>query len=341
MKTSTKVILITATSLVVVGLGLTAVASAAGGGFGNVVITSPDYEEVNYDFTSDINKLDIQESSHDVEFIKSTDPDTHVTVYDAKTYEHKVEVTGDTLKITSKSSKKAWYLNVGINVTNDSKIKTKIYLPEEKYDELLINVSSSDITVPSEFTFENTGIVSSSGDIFFSSKVENTCTVKTSSGGVILDDTDAKAVTVTTSSGDQDIRNLNGSEVKIEASSGEILIENCDLTGLSSVSSSGSLNLTDVKVEGALEFQTSSGEVRLVNISADKMTGRSSSGDISLSDLVLTSESSINTSSGDVDVKNSSFFYDVTTSSGDIKVDNNKEGVTLKVETTSGDVTAR
>ena len=157
MKTFTKVILITAGSLVAVGLIATGAAAAMGGGITNVFTNQEKYEEVKFDFSDDVNNIVINESSHDIEFKRSDDNLVHVSAHDSDHYKHDVKVEGDTLKIDADSKVE---VHIGINI-QPKPIKTTVYLPEEQYDKLTIKASSSDVLLPSGISFDNAEVITS------------------------------------------------------------------------------------------------------------------------------------------------------------------------------------
>ena len=120
MKAFTKILLISGGALVVLGFGVTALAAAIGGGFNGTVFNgqTEKYDIVNYDFSDDINNITIKESSHDIQIGKSSDSNTHVTVYDNENHKHTVSVNGDSLEISVnlKDQIKKWYQNVTVRI---------------------------------------------------------------------------------------------------------------------------------------------------------------------------------------------------------------------------------
>lgn len=326
MKTFTKILLISGGALLILGFGITVIGATIGGGINGTIINGnmEKYEEVDYDFTEDINNIDIKETFQDITIGRSSDSDTHIVVFDSEHHKHNVSVNGDTLNISvdEKAKKKQWYEYISIGYVNTNPITMQILLPENEYENLNINASSSDLLVNSNFVFSNASIKLSSGDVEFYSNVTGNTDIKTNSGEITADDLDSEYISIESSSGEITLSNIDGGKLQAEASSGTISISDSVIT-------------EDIRVK------TSSGEIKLVNVKADKLDSVSSSGDVYFSDLELTSDSSIKTSSGDVDGVDSMFLVITQTSSGDTDIEQVKDGTVLNITTSSGDISVR
>ena len=345
MKAFTKILLISGGALVVLGFGVTALAAAIGGGFNGTVFNgqTEKYDIVNYDFSDDINNITIKESSHDIQIGKSSDSNTHVTVYDNENHKHTVSVNGDSLEISVnlKDQLKKWYQNVTVSFGINEGPKVIVLLPEDEYQDLTINASSSDVNTDAALTFGNTTVKLSSGNIMFNSKVTENADIKTTSGDIRIDDMDPANLSVVASSGNITLMNIDNASISTSTSSGGTYLSDIRGTRIQTEVSSGDIKLTNIDVTENIKLSSTSGEIILDNVSADSLDSVSSSGDFIFTDLALASESSIKTSSGDVSGKSSSFLVLTSTNSGDINVDQVKEGTTLNVSTSSGDICVR
>ena len=344
MKTYTKIILIAAGSLIILGCGLTGIAVSANGGFNkSFVVSNDDYEEVKYDFDEDINNLNINELSHDVKIEKSADSSVHVKVFDSKTYKHDVSVDGDTLKLSvnGQEGQRAWYTYIHVGISSDQAYMTTISLPEDQYNELLVKTSSADVCAESDFTFDKASVACSSGDITIMSKVNNGCSLSASSGDILADDCDPAELKVTATSGNITLKNIDNAVLSAECSSGELVISNGNIASLYAHTSSGDIKIDDLSIEGDITVEASSGDIIMNTISADKLTAEATSGNITFSSLSLKSESSITASSGDVDGKNSSLIVNASTNSGDVETAQVKDGTIINIKTSSGDITVK
>ena len=345
MKPLTKILLISGGALVVLGFGVTALATAIGGGINGTIINTQaeKYDIINYDFSDDINNIIINESSHDIEIGKSSDSNTHVTVYDNEYHKHTVGVNGDSLEISvnTKDEMFKWYQKIQINVGIENYPKVIVLLPEDEYQDLNITASSSDVDTDAALTFGNTTVKVSSGDILFNSKVTDNADIKTTSGNICIDDMDPSNLNVVSSSGYVSLKNINNASISTSTSSGDTTLSNINGTKIQTEVSSGDIVFTNISVTDNIKLTSSSGDINLTDVSADSLESVSSSGSFTFKDLALASESSIKTSSGDVDGKSSGFLVLTSTNSGDIDVDQTKDGTTLNISTSSGDISVR
>ncbi len=345
MKALTKILLISGGALVVLGFGITAIAAAVGGGINGTIINGQPvkYDIIDYDFSDDINNISITETSHDIQIGKSSDSNTHVTVYDSEHHKHNVGVNGDTLEIAVNSDeyKVSWYQNFSIGIGDKNNPKVIVLLPEDEYQDLSITANSADLTSNNALTFENATVKLSSGDVAFFSKVNGNADIKTSSGEVLIDDMDPARLNVITSSGDIDIKNIENASISTTSSSGVTILTDISATDIKTEASSGEIKYINASVTGNITISASSGDINLNNVSADSLDSVTNSGDFTFSDLKLTNESFIKTSSGDVTGKSSGFMVISDTNSGDVNVDQVKDGTILNVSTSSGDISVK
>ena len=229
------------------------------------------YDEVIND---EFNKIDIDATSIDIKFKKSTDEKTNVKVYDIDDKDLSVNVNNNTLTIENKKKYNCFIFCVS------KKREIVVTLPEKEYD-LAINSKSSDII--SDINFNNVDIKVTSGDIEIKDansakldvtsgdvKVEkvNSIDLESRSGDITLN-TINEYLKIKTTSGDIKIKNLNiikDSEIKV--TSGDVEIDNV----LSSVYFDTKVTSGDVKVGNndrhancELKIKTTSGDIRVNN----------------------------------------------------------------------------
>ncbi len=222
----------------------------------------------------EFNKIDIYSKSLDFKFVKATDSNVNVKVYDNEENDVTVNVEDGILKIVSDNDIKLCLFCFNIRK------EVIITLPEEEYD-LIIKTDSGDIT--SNIDFNEVVINSTSGDVRFNNIKE--ANIKVTSGDISINDVDNLKIKST--SGDIEINNVN-KYLDIEATSGDIDISNLELIMNSRI-------------------KVISGDVSIFNGSNDiYYNAKTSSGDVNINsnnrhaDVELT----INITSGDVTVKN-------------------------------------
>lgn len=180
-----------------------------------------------------------------------------------------------------------------------------LYLPEGTWGELDIETSSGDILVSKELTFSSVNIEVSSGDVDFSATVTGRTEIEASSG-----DVEFKSATL--------------GETEVETSSGEVTFDRVTASGNLCVStSSGDIDCEELTAVGQLKISASSGDVELWRCDAPNIIIETSSGDVDGS--LLTGKT-----------------FDAKASSGRVRVpDDNAEGGTCKIRTSSGDIEIR
>ena len=353
MKTLTKVLTITGASLLGLGIAVTAVGLTTSKAFS----INEKYEKKTYDFSDSIKNLDIKESSHDIYFTKSPDSDTHVICFDSDYYKHDVEVSGDTLRIvTDLGANQAWYsyVHVGIDIDDINTIKTEIQLPEEEYDRLKIQASSSCVytsdmcttysaTAPSDaFTFGETIINLHSGDVCYGAYTNKSLEINTTSGEIDAwnySDTVMANASFESSSGDIEVYNINADNVRYKASSGSIIIDGTRCATGSVSTSSGEITIKNIESSEDFMIETSSGEQNITDLKANDIRLTSSSGDIEVNKGDVTTAIAAKASSGEI------ILNDVTTGkltsasfSGNCNFRNLTVSEEAEIETSSGEV---
>lgn len=222
---------------------------------------------------NNFNKIDIYSNSLDFKFIKSTDGNTNVKVYDDKKNTISVKVENDTLKIVSDNKRVCFFCF-------PSKRQAIISLPEKIYD-LVLETTSGDIY--SEINFNKADLNTRSGDIALNN-IKNG-KIKVTSGDIKINETDD--ITIKTTSGDIQINKIN-KHVDSQTTSGDIEINNLNLTTNSNI-------------------KVTSGDVTILNSSDDIYYNTNViSGDVKINNnnRHASVELTINTTSGDIIIRN-------------------------------------
>lgn len=279
MKKTKKIWIIIAVSCIGAGLLIAAAAFAAMGfdysGIHNITLQTKTYP-VEEPF-SDIN---ISTDEGDIRFALSKDGVCRVECREDTRIPHTVSVDQGTLTVTRTDNRK-WYERIGF-FWGDTEIT--VYLPESVYGRLTLRSVSGDIVILEAFTFAETELFSTSGDITFES---------TARKGL-------KAMTV---SGDLSVCNIYGEAAEVQSTSGGVCLK-------------------DAVVKGNISVETVSGEIQLKDCDAEYLRLKSVSGDIEGS-LLSEMHVNFHTTSGEVQVSDSPSAAqecEVTTTSGDIRI---------------------
>lgn len=216
--------------------------------------------------------------STDIRLVPASDEQSRVVITDHQGVTYSVNVENDTLQIIADDDHFGPYVGLYFG-----QVEMVVYLPEETYESLKIEVADGDVNIPENFTFTEATVNNLSGDVQFAASVENRVCVNTVSG-------DARLEGVTTK------------ELEVK-------------------STSGTLRLTDVMASGEIQLKTVSGDVNLKQSDAESLAIKTISGDVSAS--LLTDKTVIpHTISGDIEVpkSNNGGRCEIDTTSGDILV---------------------
>ena len=283
------------TSLFIIGALIFCCAMAANG-WDFDKLSTVNYETVTHKITEPFSEITIKTDTADIEFFESKDGTCNVVCYDRTREKHVVSVQdGGMLNITLQNDKK-WYDNIGIGFGSS---KIKIYMPKGEYVTLNIQSSTSDVEIPQEFTFVETDITLSTGDVEYSASTRD--------------------LKITTSTGDIDIENIKCETLDLKVTTGETHLENVEGKYIQSLGSTGDITLVDTVAEKQLFIKRSTGDVILTRSDGAEIYIKTDTGDVT--GTVLEDR-----------------YFDVVTGTGDVRVPKEANGGNCKIITTTGDV---
>ena len=257
MKKSTKIWLITATSLVALGCIMFSVAMTKIH-WDFTKLSTVKYETNTYEVTDDFNSISMLTDTADILFVQSDDKICKVVCYEMSDMKHTTTVQNNTLTINV-TDEREWYDHIGITLGSP---KITVYLPKTEYDSLAIKEDTGDIEVPKDFKFGSIDIATSTGDITVSGVTcEGDLKINVSTGKVNLTDIKCKSLISDGSTGDFSLKNVIATEkFSIERSTGDVKFDDCDATEIWVKTDTGDVtgNLLSEKI---FITQTSTGDV--------------------------------------------------------------------------------
>ncbi len=159
MKGSVKVII---GSLIVLAVGtVISVAAIAMGGVEASTWSTVEYNTRTVEVDEDFSNISINLLTDSVEFRHAEDGNCRVELTEAENVEHEVVVNGDTLSITSEDDNRSIF-RFGIGLQNP---KVVVYLPGNEYEVVDIDITTGDVAIESNFTFEEVTIDITTGDV--------------------------------------------------------------------------------------------------------------------------------------------------------------------------------
>ena len=201
-----KVLFVTSVSFMLIGaIIFTGVMSVLKWDFTKLNTTK--YENNVHVVDDQFKNLLINTNTADVVFLKSDDGTCKIECVEYLKEKHSVEVEEQTLKITITDNRK-WYDHITFFSFVVPKIK--VYLPQSQYGALSIAVSTGDVEIPNDFTFESIDIKGSTGCVKSKANATDYLNVKLSTGNVDIGDVDVrytkyikpKNVNITVTTGD-------------------------------------------------------------------------------------------------------------------------------------------
>lgn len=268
-----------------------------------------------YALEGEINNIDFDVSISDVTFKATTDGTKKVVFQETKRMYHTYNVSEGKLQIGFKDER-TW--NEKIFSFND--LKVDLYLPSAFYGDLTGKSSTGDISIPSDFSFNNINIELSTGDINLTCNATESIVLKSSTGKMSLNKLYAKNVTLTSDTGNAELNEVTVYEkITIKRSTGNIKMNSVRAHDYESQSSTGQVNFKDVLIYNHIQIQTSTGDVKLEDSDASTLKIKTSTGDVK--GTLLTSK----------------IFY-AKSDTGKIDVPKSTEGGMCEIETSTGDI---
>ena len=217
------------------------------------------WKEREYEFSEDVEKIEILEVANDVKFLPSQDGKIRIFSQESDTIKYKIDVRGKNLKIELVNQKK-WYETLfHIGSKSFKSADLKIHLPKKEYQELILTTVSADAQI-SEFSFKSLELSTTSGKFEISGEQGKTA--------------------IHSVSGDISLKNFETQDLKIQTTSGDVHLEEgkCEQLDLSGISAK--VKLSDVEAKNDMNIQTVSGDVNLQKVDAKDYDIETVSGDV-------------------------------------------------------------
>lgn len=316
MKTATKVLIIVAVALVVLGIAGTVTSVYF---LGEEIFKSATGEKkietvtVNEEFDS----ISVVADGADVELKKSDDGGCRAVFTNISDPEFSAAVADGVLKVGAKDGRK-WYERIRLFWGKEQKIE--IYLPKESYSRLNIDAATGDVKTARELSFETVNIDASTGSVSFPSAVNGLLKIKLSTGDIKIDGVNTGSLDLTASTGDVTLNKVGcEGDVKIRLSTGSVLASDVTCKNLVSTGSTGDVILKNVISLAAFDLKRSTGDILFDGCDAAEITLKTSTGDVTgtlLSEKIFFTE----------------------TSTGDVRVPKSLTGGKCEIKTSTGDI---
>lgn len=318
MRKTTKVWLITAASLVLIGCILFAgVMSVLKWDF--MKLSTVKYETNTYEISEAFDGISMNTDTADIIFAFSDDGKCKVVCHEEEKANHSVSVEDGTLTIELIDDRSV-YDFIGYIGLNFGSPKIRVYLPKAEYTSFLIHEDTGDVEIPEDFTFKDVDISLSTGDVDFGASASEMIKIKTSTGDICVE-------------------NIFAGSLELSVSTGKVTALGVNCKGDVTVGvSTGKAYLTDIACKNLIS-SGSTGDISLDNvIAAEKFSIKRSTGDVSF-DSSDAAEIFVATDTGDVTgtlLSEKSFF--TQTDTGKIEVPKTFAGGKCEIKTDTGDI---
>lgn len=317
MKKATKLWLIVANALIVVGLLLLA-----------SVLTAcqwevSDLENGNfvtniYEIHEDFSNLSVNIDTADIILVQSEDGACRVECYEHEKEKHSAAVQGDTLVIKL-VDERAWYDYIGITFKSP---KITVYLPETQYAALSVSADTGDIEVPAGFHFESADLSTDTGSIEFCASASGAVKAETDTGRITMEHSSVDSLDLSASTGRMTVSDVSCvGDIRLQISTGKTDLTNIRCKKLTSYGDTGAISLRDVVATESFSIKRDTGDVRLDACDAAEIYIETDTGDVEgslLSDKIFFTV----TDTGRVDVPQSMSGgrCEIRTDTGDIRI---------------------
>jgi len=297
MDKKTKIWLIAAAFLVVLGVVLFAAGMAARNWDYGALDTGKSRMET-FDIPETFRNISIDSNISDIVFELSEDGACRV-VCSGPSYIGFDAVVQENALTVSETDEREWYERIGIFIGTP---KMTLYLPEAEYDALVIHEDTGDVLIPRDFRFENMEIAASTGDITNYASVSDTLKITTSTGSIRVEGVSAETLALSVSTGHVAVTDARCDHLISQGNTGDISLTNVIAAGMLTIErSTGDVGF-DRCDAGEISVVTDTGDVRGSLCSEKVFLTRTDTGRVQIPQSVTGGVCRIETDTGDITI---------------------------------------
>lgn len=320
MRTTTKVWLVIATSLVLIGGILFAgVMSTLGWDF--IELSTVKYKTNTYEINKAFDSVSINTDTADIVFAFSDNGVCKVECHEEENAKHSVTVEDGTLTVAL-IDERSVYDFIGYIGLNFGSPKITVYLPKAEYSSLLVKEDTGDIEIPKAFIFKDVDISLSTGDVDFCASASEVVKIKTTTGDIRVGNISAGALDLSVSTGKVTASGVScEGDITVGVSTGKVNLADIACKSVISSGNTGDIYLNNAIATEKFSIERSTGDVKFYSCDAAEIYVKTDTGDVNgtlLSDKVFIAE----TGTGSIHVPNSitGGKCEIATNTGDINI---------------------
>ncbi len=260
-----------------------------------------------YVLEDSFNKIDVDIVTADLTFKPSEDDKTKVVSVEKEKIHHTAKVSNDTLVIREQDERKFYEKWFGFM----SRMKVTVYLPENTYEELKIDITTGNTLVEDAFNFDKLNIKSTTGDLKLQNVTGKSADIKITTGNVILNNYKLEnSLNCDTTSGDYTFNDVKCEKVTLHTTSGKYILNdlivtgaldpdrpNLDISGTSSDSTFKNCDAHNIKVK------TTTGDIKGNFLTEKNIDAKTTTGNSKVdSNSMAADKCYIRTTTGDIDI---------------------------------------
>ena len=276
MKKTTKVWLIAASSLVLIG-GILFVIMMSTLGWDFTKLSTTKYETNTYDLNDAFDSISFKTDTADIVFALSDDGKCKVECYEDESQKHSVAVENNMLVVGTEP--RPWYGYIG---TAFDSSKITVYLPKTDYTSLLLDEHTGDIEIPKDFRFDNVGISVSTGSVHFCASVSEKLKIITSTGAIRIENISVGTLDLKVTTGKITVSGVTCREdVTVGVSTGITQLTDITCKNVISNGSTGYICLNHVIASEKFSIERSTGKVKFEGSDAAEIFVKTNTGNVS------------------------------------------------------------
>lgn len=276
MRTSTKIWLITAVSLILIG-GIIFVGVMTMLKWDFTKLSTNRFESNRYELTEDFSDISIQTDTADIVFVP-TDGDCTVLCFEQKNVKHTVAVENGTLVIRAVDTRK-WYEHIGINFTSPG---ITVSIPRGAYNALTVDSHTGNVEIPEDFSFDSIAITERTGNVTSHASVTGAVKIRTTTGKIRVENATAETMELSVSTGRVTLSGVSVSgDLTVRVSTGNAELSGVACKNLTTGGSTGDVTLRRVIVDEKISVERSTGNVRFEASDAAEIFVRTDTGNVS------------------------------------------------------------
>ena len=275
------------------------------------------YDTAVYEINEDFRDISINTSMADIEFLPSDDGTCRIVSYERERLTHSVSVNDGKLTV-SFTDTRAWYDYISLDFGSP---ELTVYLPEADYGKLILESTTGDLKIPSDFSFESVSVKLSTGDASVDANTVDKLKIEASTGDIRINSERVGSVELTLSTGDVKISELDcEGDISVKLSTGEISLKNTTAKNAFLESGTGDISLVGFVASEKLTAKCTTGDLMLDGSDAAEIFIKTTTGDV-LGSLLSPKTFEVSVGTGKKEIPNTTGGKcEITATTGDVTI---------------------